>query len=354
MTIAPLTPQAAADLPCPGITESLDRTDAWQTRHGGTWLTTREDGDVLARRADGTERAVRFPDPTGDHRGYTTPAPGGTAFAVCGNSAVTLLDSNGTARWNHPHDPWSADHGSGRGTCAFTPDGRHLIAVVPGPLATGGYEGDVLVVLDRAAGTPAATATYEIRQSLEDSGQLVVSAGRGQDGALTYIAVFDGTDLHTTELDTKDGPVTDIDTAGQHLLTLERGGANLTLRTLGEDQRFVGRPVLLGDSLIPAAVADEEWAEETRHFPIDAATLQPLAEITYPHPAGPDITPLPDSSRLTPDDDRLNHWHLHQPPPPEPPTRHRHPSGHHATPPTLQARVINQSHTSNTQIKMTC
>ncbi|MGW4816872.1 hypothetical protein ACWEPB_35230 [Kitasatospora cineracea] len=341
MTIAPLTPQAAAYLPCPGIAESLGWTDAWQTRHGGTWLITREDGDILARRADGTGQAVRFPDPTGDHRGYTTPAPDGAAFAICGDSAVTLLESNGSARWSHPHAPWSADNGSGRGACSFTPDGRHLIAVVPGTLTADGYEGDVLVVLDCATGTPAASrpltaasAIYEIRQPLDGPGQLVISAGQGQDDALTYIAVFDGTALHTTELDTKDEPVTDIDTAGRRLLTFERGGANLTLRTLDEDhrptaerelpiahltddedQRFVGRPVLVGDTRILAAVADEEWAEETRHFLIDTATLQPLAEITYPHPTGPDIIPLPDSSWLTPDDDRLNHWHLHQPHP---------------------------------------
>ncbi|GLW70978.1 hypothetical protein Kpho02_32770 [Kitasatospora phosalacinea] len=341
MTIAPLTPQAAADLPCPGIAEALGWTDAWQTRHGDIWLVTREDGDTLVRRADGTGQVVRFPDPTGDYRGYTTPAPGGTAFAVCGDSAVTLLDAEGNARWSHPHDPWSADNGSGRGACAFTADGRHLIAVVPGTVTAGGYEGDLLVVLDSATGAPAASrpltaasAIYEIRQPLEGSGQLIVSAGQGQDDALTYVAVFDGTTLHTTELDTKDEPVTDVDPVGRHLLTLERGGAHLTLRTLGddhlptaerelpvehltedEDQLFVGRPVLLGDSRILAAVADEEWAEETRHFLIDAATLQPLAEITYPRPAGPDVVPLPDSSWLTPDDDRLDHWHLDQPHP---------------------------------------
>ena len=116
------------------------------------------------------------------------------------------------------------------------------------------------------------------------------------------------------------------------MLTAERGGAWLTLYRLGpnldlstsgqihledlvgEDEalRFVGCPVFVDDALVLAAVAEEEWAAESRHFVIDTRTLRPVAELEYSLPVKADTIPLGGSVWYTATEDELHRWTLHR------------------------------------------
>ncbi|GAA3819968.1 hypothetical protein GCM10022403_061760 [Streptomyces coacervatus] len=338
MAIDSCTVQLTGQEPCPGIEEALGWTDAWQVRRGATWLVTRRGEDVAVRRAGVAEVPVFFPDPTGDLRGYASPAPDARALAVCGDAELAVVETDGTIRWSHLHDPWSADGGSGRGACAFTADGRHVVAIAPGMAAAPGeYQSDLLVTLAAADGTVVATAPltaksgiYEIRQPLNGPDILLVSAGQGQDEALSYAIALDGAALRIVSLDTKDEPITDLDEAAGQVLTAERGGAWITLHRLGpdldlatsgqvrledlvgenEELRFVGRPVFVDDSLFLAAIAEEEWTEEFRHFLIDTRIMRPVAELEYPLPVNADTIPLGNGVWLTGTDDELCRWTL--------------------------------------------
>src|SRR5206468_1840517 len=145
-----------------------------------------------------------------------------------------------------------------------------------------------------------------------------------------YAISLEGATLRVVSLDTKDEPITDLDKAGGQLLTAERGGAWITLYRLGpdldlstsgqihlegivgedEELRFVGRPVFVDDSLVLAAVAEEEWAEESRHFVIDTHTLRPVAELEYSLPVKADTVPLGGSVWYTATEDELYRWTL--------------------------------------------
>ncbi|WP_145794519.1 hypothetical protein [Kitasatospora atroaurantiaca] len=331
---------------CEGIEEALGWTDAWQVRHGANWLVTR-DGDNIAvlRLGDaGTPQGsapVLFPDPTGDLRGYATPALDADYVVVCGDRDLAAIDADGTRRWTYSHEPWSADDGSGRGACAFTADGKHVIAVVPGPLdESGSYAGDLCVALDSSTGSTvaqqaltASSAIYEIRQPLSGPDVLLLSAGQGQDDAMSYAVSLSNAILQILPAGAEDEPVTGVDASGRSVLKTERGGAWTTLYSVteslefsargrvhvqelaGEDseERIVGRPGFIDDQTVIVAVAEEEWAEEARHFVVDARSLQISAELEYPFPVGSDPIALGDGTWITASGDEVRRWSIDTP-----------------------------------------
>jgi hypothetical protein len=169
---------------------------------------------------------------------------------------------------------------------------------------------------------------YEIRQPLAGPDIFLVSAGQGQDPAMSYVVSYlDGT-LQVLPVGAEDEPITGVDARGAAILKIERGGACITAYALtesretqqqsrvdstalaGEDSedRIVGRPGFVDEATVLAAVAEEEWGKEARHFLLDAATLQVSAELEYHVPIGPDPLPLADGTWLTTSGDEVYRW----------------------------------------------
>ncbi|GAA2811466.1 hypothetical protein GCM10010441_40190 [Kitasatospora paracochleata] len=321
----------------PGTEEALGWPDGWQPRAGAAWIVTRDGEGILAHRihdrADGVcDDGIAFPAPFAEH-GYASPNADATVLFVSGEAALAAVDTAGRRLWTVEHDAWSRG-GSGDGACAASPDGRYVLATTPGPVnADGSYDGDLCICVDAASGEvldrvalTAASATYTFHGRPTAGGALLLSAGQGQEEALSYtVACTDGK-LDITPAARPDELLAGTNPAGDRLITLDRAGTRLELHALTDDgtwqataaialtdlpaaagdDRFVNRPGFVSDTAVIAAIAEHDFAETSRHFLLDAQSLTPVAEIAYPAAPGPDPLALGDGTWLTATGDHVS------------------------------------------------
>lgn len=220
----------------------------------------------------------------------------------------------------------------GCGACAADPSGRYLFATTVGRLDAGApYEGDLCVAIDLATGKlvaesvlPSFSGMYDFQHSLADDEDAVfLMAGQGQDEAYSLLVSLSDGEVVVRQAGVIDEPFTGNSLASGVFLKQAIDGEDLTRyegglpvattsaeAVLSADVRFVGRPGFLDDSSILAAVAEEEWAEEARHFLLDAHTLEPMAEIDYPATTSLDPLALGDGTWLTVEGDEVSRWRI--------------------------------------------
>ncbi|WP_033819146.1 hypothetical protein [Kitasatospora sp. MBT63] len=254
---------------------------------------------------------------------------------MSGDAALTAVDTAGRRLWTVEHTPWSSG-GSGDGACAATPDERYVLSTIPGPVnANGSYDGDLCIAVDARNGEvadrvalTAASATYTFHGRPTADGALLLSAGQGQEDALSYAVACTGGKLNVAPAARPDELLAGINPDGDRLITLERAGTRLQLHALtgdgtwqaaasiaitdipgSGDDRLVNRPGFLSDTAVIAAVAEHDFAETSRHVLLDPQTLTLLTELTYPAVPGPDPLALGDGTWLTTTaGDQLSRW----------------------------------------------
>ncbi|MFG2819650.1 PQQ-binding-like beta-propeller repeat protein [Kitasatospora sp. NPDC048365] len=322
----------------PGTEDALGWPDGWQPGAEAAWIVTRDGERIVAHRvlarADGVcEGGVVFPAPFAEH-GYAGPNADATVLFVSGEEALAAVDTTGRRLWTVEHEAWSSG-GSGDGACAASPDGRYVLATVPGPVnRDGSYDGDLCIAVDAASGEvldrvalTAASATYAFDGRPTAAGALLLSAGQGQEDALSYTVTCTGGKLDVTPATRPDELLAGTNAAGDRLITVERAGTRLQLHALtgdgtwqvtasiaiadipgAGDDRFVNRPGFLSDTAVIAAVAEHDFAETSRHFLLDARTLALRTELAYPVGPGPDPLALGDGTWLTTGGDRVARW----------------------------------------------
>ncbi|RNF84679.1 hypothetical protein EEJ42_43965 [Streptomyces botrytidirepellens] len=244
---------------------------------------------------------------------------------------MAVCSRSGEVRWVYRHDAWS-EGGMGCGACAADPSGRYLFATTPGHLDPGRpYEGDLCVALDLATGKlvaeavlPSFSAMYSLQHSLAvNEGVVFLTAGQGQDEAYSLLVSLSDGEVVVRQAGVVDEPFTGNSLApgvflkqaidGEDLTRYEDGlpVATTSAETiLSAEMRFVGRPGFLDDARILAAVAEEAWEGEARHFLLDARTLEVVAEIDYPASASLDPLALGDGTWLTVEGDEVSRWRI--------------------------------------------
>ncbi|GAA2834090.1 hypothetical protein GCM10010441_68280 [Kitasatospora paracochleata] len=312
----------------PGAEDALGWPDGWQPRGGTAWIVTSDGDSITAHRirpeADRVfDDGIVFPAPFAEH-GYACPNANGSLVFVSGDTALTAVDTAGQRLWTVEHTPWSSG-GSGDGACAATPDGRYVLATIPGPVnADGSYDGDLCIAVDARSGQvvdrvtlTAASATYTFHGRPTAVGALLLSAGQGQEDALSYAVSCAGGKLDVAPAARPDELLAGTNPAGDRLITLERSGTRVQLHVLTADRwqaaasiaitdipgagddRFVNRPGFLSETAVIAAVAEHDFAETSRHVILDPQTLTLVTELTYPAAPGPDPLALGDGTWLT-------------------------------------------------------
>ncbi|MFI1824830.1 hypothetical protein ACH41E_00010 [Streptomyces sp. NPDC020412] len=313
-----------------GLTAAFGNLDLFQVRDGGHWLvaTDGHDGhDVHAARISPDPGAVfahrhhwQLPR---QGRVYVTPLAG-DRIAVSSSDGVALHAADGTPVWTVPHEPWP-DEGTG-GACAVDPRGGRLLAVTHGG-ATGQERKEELVSLDLATGAvlsrtvlPSWCGSYAFQHVLPGADAVLLNAAQGQDEAYSLVAVPQGDAWELITVGTDD-PFTGSSTGPGDFLTMEVNGDSLTrhfagarpveasaARVLPDELVFVGRPGFLDGTRILAAAGEDLWAEEARHFVLDAASLEPIAELDYAGAGDPAPLPLGDGTWLTVEGDSVRRW----------------------------------------------
>lgn len=272
---------------------------------------------------------------------YVTPT--GVGVAVSRHGSVSYHSSSGVVEWSFRHDHWGDN---GNGACAETPDGRHLLAIVPGTLDdVGNYGGDRCVLLETEAGKvvdemllPTFDAMYTLNAPFRQASTFFLDAGQGQDDAYSWkVDVADGY-LHLVELVSGMQRVT----GAQHhrFLVQDIGGPWLQIRgaapdgtmhmesevnfesemnpedsSAEEDEQelyLIGDSGFVDDSHVIAAVAEEWYSEEADHFMLDAESLTIRSRIQYPFPVGPDPIALMDGTWVTIAGENVCRWRMEQ------------------------------------------
>lgn len=272
---------------------------------------------------------------------YVTPA--GVGVAVSRRDSVSYHSSSGVVEWSFRHEPWG-DNGSG--ACAQTPDGRHLLAIVPGTLDdVGEYPGDRCVLLETETGKvvdemllPSFSAMYTLNAPFRQASTFFVGAGQGQDDAYSWkVDIADGY-LHLVELASGIERVT----GAQHhrFLVQDIGGpwlqiwgarpdgtihmesvvkfeseVNLEDTSAEEDKKelcLIGDSGFVDNSHVIAAVAEEWSSKEADHFLLNAERLTIRSRIQYPFPVGPEPIPLMDGTWVTIAGENVCRWRIAQ------------------------------------------
>ncbi|MFD3992917.1 hypothetical protein [Streptomyces sp. NPDC058583] len=317
----------------PGVAEALGNLDGWPRRDGAHWLVTRHEGTITLGKVDADPSRVladraTWPDPDPDTTGtYCSPLPGG-AMALSGREAVTVYEADGTVRWEHRHRDWEHSPES-NAACAPDPAGRVLLAAMAGPLGADGLsKGDICRALDLATGEvlsehllPSRVAAYEFQEFPDARPEVLLTASMGQDGTLCFLITrtADGLDVRATGTVTEacvgvgpEGALVIQDIGGGYLTRTQDGTDDVLLEAgdvLPEEWMFVGyTPGFVDDERILVVTAEEQWAEEGTHLLLDARTLRPLAELTYPQTPGVSAMPLGDGTWLTHDEDTVQRW----------------------------------------------
>lgn len=303
-----------------------------------------ENDEVTLRRLDPATRQpigdlVRFPAPWPAGYGRAVVAPDGGFAVFTGVHALRAVDPGGALRWEVRHGCWQGacrerhadrdeyadrdDHRyPKRGSAAFSADGRLVWAHV-----TDSEKGEEWLVLDAADGRVLARA--ETGTAAEGSDHLPhptdprrmwLSVGEGQDGAPLFHGRYHDGELTLDRFDGDDLALVAVGPGGDRLLTvghdqaaasLHAADGSVLLRLTAEDA-VPRHPETEPDNdeaepywdwggafLDPATVllstveADEEWGTG-RHWLLDAARPDRLAELRYPSPVAYAATGLGD------------------------------------------------------------
>ncbi|MFH8678922.1 hypothetical protein [Streptomyces lydicus] len=336
-----ITPRLVGQETVEGITEAWGEFDGRQFRDGSLRLVTRSADRATVRTVQASAQAPLFsadslsvPLAELDECHYVTPTREGVAASR--PDSVTYHSRSGAVAWSFRHFPWG-EESLGSGACAETPDGQHLLAVVPGtPDSTGEYPGDRCVLLASETGKmideallPSFSASYGLEAPFRQVSTFLLSAGQGQDSAYSWkVDIVEGR-LHLTEL----ASGTERVTAAEHdrVLVQDVGGSRLQVRSAvpggtsrpesevkPEELRAEQESYLTGDSgfvdasHVIVAVGEEWWSEETEHFLLDAAGLTVRHRIRYPFPDGPDPKALGDGTWITVNGDDVYRWRIAQ------------------------------------------
>ncbi|MCP9945045.1 hypothetical protein LUX12_10045 [Streptomyces somaliensis] len=108
------------------------------------------------------------------------------------------------------------------------------------------------------------------------------------------------------------GAVLKLDVGGEWLGRYETGRPDISADAedvLPEGLRLVGhRPGFLDADHVLAAVAEEQWSEDSRHLILDARSLRPEGEVHYPGTTCLDPLALGDGTWLTVHGDTVRRW----------------------------------------------
>ncbi|MDX2645152.1 hypothetical protein PV341_16590 [Streptomyces sp. PA03-1a] len=341
MALSRISAELVAEDDCPGVEESLGRRDGWQVRDGANWIVSHDGPEITTRRLSDDlsrvfSRTRTWTAPVPDESSYATPTPDG--LLVGGRHRITSLAADGSVRWAFDHDAWAAD-GLGRGACVAMPSDDVVLATIVGRVTNGTYDGDLCIALDSGSGEllgertlPSFSALYKFQQSLVAANFVFLSAGQGQDDAHSLLVSLRDGDISAVPAGPADEPFTGNSLDGTSFLKLTRGGEILTryepapsglcrtaahaeATTVLDDPEavFVGGPGFVDRERVLAAVAEDIWPEESRHFLWDTATLAPLAEIVYPFSVSPEPIPLGDGTWITVSEDRVLRWRAGDP-----------------------------------------
>ncbi|MFC9133309.1 hypothetical protein ACFT4A_41600 [Streptomyces sp. NPDC057099] len=334
-----MTPQLIGQETVEGATEAWGEFEGRQFRDGTLRLVTRSADLAIVRTVRPSAQPPLFSD---DSRSvplkdltecrYVTPA--GSGVAASRQDSVSYHSRDGAIEWSFRHFPW-ADGGICSGACAETPDGRHLLAVVPGtPDDAGEYPGERCVLLDSKTGQvidetplPTFSAFYALDAPFRQTSTFFLSAGQGQDDAYSWKVDLVDDRLHLVELASGMERVT----AAQHdsVLVQDVGGSRLQVRRAvpdgtphidsevnAEDLRAEQESYLTGDSgfvddsRVIAAVGEEWWTEETEHFLFDVAGPTVRHRVRYPFPVGRDPKALGDGTWITVNGAEVHRWRI--------------------------------------------
>ncbi|MEW1656138.1 hypothetical protein [Streptomyces sp. NPDC093707] len=336
-----ITPRLVGQETFEGIAEAWGEFDGRQFRDGSLRLVTRSADLVTVRTVRSSAQPPLFsadglavPLADLDECHYVTPTRDGVAASR--QDSVSYHSRSGAVEWSFRHFPWG-DEPIGSGACAETPDGHHLLAVVPGtPGSSGEYPGDRCVLLESKTGKvideallPSFSASYSLDAPFRQVSTFFLSAGQGQDSAYSWkVDIVEGR-LHLTELASGMERVT----GAQHdrVLVQDVGGSWLQVRSavpdvasrpeseaMSEDVRAERESYLTGDSgfvddsRVIVAVGEEWWSEETEHFLLDAGDLTVRHRVRYPFPDGLDPKALGDGTWITADGDVVQRWCIAQ------------------------------------------
>ncbi|MFJ4848682.1 hypothetical protein [Streptomyces sp. NPDC088733] len=278
-------------------------------------------------------------------RGVDSVSPDGTFAVFSGQRAVRAVGTDGQTLWEYRHACWGPelDHphsgdeqevcrGSEHGSCRVSDDGRLVWAHVVAGSAEGDWQ-ERWVVLDARDGRELArlpldsVAEGSHHLCHPDGVHMGLCIGMGQDGILLHWARRDGEELTGWDLNKgMDRILMDVHAAHPGFLTVEHYGGDLRLHALdgtvlaeavpesaddeerddawGYDCGFVDAATVIAS----LTDADEDL---TRHWLLDARTLEIRGEVTYPAGAVDSwIRPLGDGTWLTYDapGERLNRW----------------------------------------------
>ncbi|MCL6297126.1 hypothetical protein [Streptomyces kronopolitis] len=334
-----MTPHLIGQETVEGNADAWGEFDGRQFRDGALRLVTRSADRAVVRAVGPSAEAPLFSGgdlsvPLADlgEFPYVTPVRGGVA--VSRHDSVSYHSRDGAAAWSFRHFPWG-DGPLGSGACAETPDGRHLLAVVPGtPDAAGQYPGDRCVLLASDTGElldetllPTFSASYSLDSPLRGAPAFFLSGEQGQDGAYSWrVDVADGR-LHLMELTSGTARVTGarhdsvvVQDVGGTWLRVRRALPDGSLRTECEvdpellrgaqESYLMGDSGFVDDSHVIAAVGEECWSEETEHFLFDLTDPTVRRRVRYPVPVGMDAKALGDGTWLTSDGDDVHRWRL--------------------------------------------
>ncbi|OQE15413.1 hypothetical protein PENFLA_c032G10102 [Penicillium flavigenum] len=341
-----IIPQLISQESVEGALEAWGRCEGRQFRDGTLLLVTCSAGMVVVRKISPSiqpplfdANSLSFPltDPAELH--YVTPAGIGIAVSRC--DSVSYHSRPGVVEWSLRHDLWGDN---GNGACAETPDGRHVLAVVPGTLEdTGGYPGERCVVLESETGKvidetllPSFSATYTLDAPLKQASTFFLTAAQGEDNAYSWkVDIVDGC-LHLVELASGEESVTG---AQHNRVLVEDGVLQLQLRGVAPDgtvhvesemkfgseadsedmsaeedeELFLIRASgFVDDTHVIAAVAEEWCPEKADHFLLDAESLAIISRIRYPFPVDPWPTALNDGTWVTVAGESVCRWRIAQ------------------------------------------
>ncbi|MFI6285509.1 hypothetical protein ACIBCM_12240 [Streptomyces sp. NPDC051018] len=312
----------------PGLGAAAGNIDLFQVRDGGHWLVATGGRDVHAARISpdaGTvfeeRRGWRLPY---EGRLYVTPLACG-GLAVSSGGAVALHTADGGIAWTVPHGTWPG--AATGGACAVDPRGGRLLAVTHDDTA-GAPPQDTLLALDLTTGEvlsrtvlPTRYGSYAFQHMLPACDRVLLNAAQGQDEAYSLIAAPRGDEWRLTTVGTFDEPFTGSSAGPADFLAMAVGGESLTrhfsgvepvtstaAEVLPDDLVFAGLPGFLEGVHILTAAGEDAWAEETRHFVLDATTLRPVTELDYAGTGGPSPLPLGDGTWLTTEGDTVRRW----------------------------------------------
>lgn len=305
--------------------------------------------------------AAVFPVPwPGWDRGVHSVSPDGSFAVFSGQRAVRAVSTGGETLWEYRHGCWGPEighphtgdeqevcRGLEQGSCRVSDDGRFVWAhVVIEPERQDRqkqreqqeYDGqdwqEYWVVLGARDGREVArlpldsAASGSHHLSHPDGVHMGLCIGMGQDGILLHWARWDGEKLSAWDLNEGlDRILMDVHAEHPGFLTVEHYGADLRLHALdgtvlaeavpepADDEQprswDYASGFLDADTVIATTVESDEDPDGSRHWLLDARTLEIRGALTYPTgPVGSYVRPLGDGTWLTYDgrSETLNRW----------------------------------------------